>query len=308
MRRATVVGAGLAGASVARALAILGWRVTVLESAATPAAGASGLPAGLMSARFGKKPSVAPSAMALEAARVTRRELHHLSEGRDWAATGAVLMPTGEVDQTVCWVRPAALVHHWLSHPDIAVQCNTTVPNADALACLATEADAVVVCAGPHSKVMLPSLDVATVRGQVSMGPTESGEHWPEQPVRGDGTFIPAAPIDGTSLWLAAASYEHDRHDLAPSDQEHDQNRDRVRRLLGTTHPAAVRQLEAQFDAGQVRAWVGLRCTTRHRQPIAERVDVSFPGRVYVLTALGSRGITIAALLGQQLAQRIDSD
>ncbi len=43
-----VVGAGLAGASVAAALARRGWQVTVLDAAPEPAAGASGLPAGLL--------------------------------------------------------------------------------------------------------------------------------------------------------------------------------------------------------------------------------------------------------------------
>ena len=42
-----VLGAGLAGAATARALAERGWRVTVLDSADRCAAGASGLPAGL---------------------------------------------------------------------------------------------------------------------------------------------------------------------------------------------------------------------------------------------------------------------
>lgn len=46
-REAVIVGAGLAGAAVAHALATRGWRCTVLEAAAAPAQGASGNPAGL---------------------------------------------------------------------------------------------------------------------------------------------------------------------------------------------------------------------------------------------------------------------
>ncbi len=42
-----VIGAGLAGASVAAALAKRGWRVQILDQAASPAAGASSLPVGL---------------------------------------------------------------------------------------------------------------------------------------------------------------------------------------------------------------------------------------------------------------------
>ncbi|MBE0473651.1 FAD-dependent 5-carboxymethylaminomethyl-2-thiouridine(34) oxidoreductase MnmC [Rhodoferax sp.] len=43
-----VIGAGLAGASVAAALARRGWHVTVLDQAHAPASGASGLPVGLV--------------------------------------------------------------------------------------------------------------------------------------------------------------------------------------------------------------------------------------------------------------------
>ena len=46
-RRAVVVGAGLAGAAAAQALAQAGWQVTVLERHAAPAQEASGNPAGL---------------------------------------------------------------------------------------------------------------------------------------------------------------------------------------------------------------------------------------------------------------------
>ena len=45
--RCAIVGAGIVGASVAHALALRGWDVTVFDTALTPAGGASGLPVGL---------------------------------------------------------------------------------------------------------------------------------------------------------------------------------------------------------------------------------------------------------------------
>ena len=45
--RCAIVGAGIAGASVAHALARRGWQVTVFDQEVRPAGGASGLPAGL---------------------------------------------------------------------------------------------------------------------------------------------------------------------------------------------------------------------------------------------------------------------
>ena len=47
-RHAVIVGAGLAGCATALALARRGWRITLLDRGAEPAAGASGLPAGLV--------------------------------------------------------------------------------------------------------------------------------------------------------------------------------------------------------------------------------------------------------------------
>lgn len=302
MRRACIVGAGLAGACVAHALALRRWQVTVLDSAATPAQGASGLPAGLMSARTGKKPNAEPSPLALQAATATRQVLAQLQEGTDWAPSGAVVMPDGSLDTEVCWVKPAALVAHWLAHPNIRFKGGHVVGNSNDLLELTSDNDAVVVAAGAGSLALLPELGLHVVRGQVSMGLAGDDADWPARPVRGDGTFIPRVAIDGRPMWLSAASYVHDRFDNEPSDDEHAENRARVQRLIGQPHPDVVRHIDQQFEHREVRAWVGLRCTTRTRQPLARQVG----DKLFALTGLGSRGITLAALLGEQLAQEID--
>lgn len=88
--RCIVVGAGLAGASVAFSLAQRGWQVSVLERAAAPAAGASGLPAGLLA------PHVTPDDRPLS--RLTRagvqltlaRARVLLREGIDYRVTGVL--------------------------------------------------------------------------------------------------------------------------------------------------------------------------------------------------------------------------
>ena len=85
-----VVGAGLAGAAVAASLARRGWRVTVLDAAGTPAAGASGLPAGVLA------PHVSPDDSLLS--RLSRSGLRAmlqqagalLASGSDWQATGVL--------------------------------------------------------------------------------------------------------------------------------------------------------------------------------------------------------------------------
>lgn len=88
--RCVVIGGGLSGASVAFSLALRGWQVEVLDRAAEPAAGASGLPAGLVA------PHVSPDDRALSrlsrsGVRVTlQRARALLQEGLDWDPTGVL--------------------------------------------------------------------------------------------------------------------------------------------------------------------------------------------------------------------------
>lgn len=89
-RRCLIIGAGLAGASCAYSLAQRGWQVTVMDRAAEPASGASGLPAGIVS------PHVSPddrplSRLTRAGARATlTRATALLTEGVQFAATGVL--------------------------------------------------------------------------------------------------------------------------------------------------------------------------------------------------------------------------
>lgn len=60
IKKACVIGAGIAGASTAHRLALRGWQVTVLESAEHPASGASGNPAAIL------YPTLTPADQALD--------------------------------------------------------------------------------------------------------------------------------------------------------------------------------------------------------------------------------------------------
>lgn len=88
--RCVVVGAGLAGAAVAASLARRGWLVTVLDTAAEPASGASSLPAGVLA------PHVSPddgllSRLSRSGVRATLQQAEALlNTGSDWAATGVL--------------------------------------------------------------------------------------------------------------------------------------------------------------------------------------------------------------------------
>ncbi|MDD2712734.1 MAG: FAD-dependent 5-carboxymethylaminomethyl-2-thiouridine(34) oxidoreductase MnmC [Simplicispira sp.] len=88
--RCIVIGAGLAGVATAASLARRGWQVQVLDSGATPASGASGLPAGLFA------PHVSPDDNAY--ARISRSGVRAmlqqsqalLQDGIDWQPSGVL--------------------------------------------------------------------------------------------------------------------------------------------------------------------------------------------------------------------------
>lgn len=89
-RDCIVVGGGLAGAAVAFQLAQRGWRVTVLDQAEAPAAGASGLPAGLFAPHVSPDDSVL-SRLSRSGVRTTMQLAHTLlAAGYDWQHCGVL--------------------------------------------------------------------------------------------------------------------------------------------------------------------------------------------------------------------------
>jgi tRNA 5-methylaminomethyl-2-thiouridine biosynthesis bifunctional protein len=156
--RCVVIGAGLAGGAVAASLARRGWEVEVLEAADRPAAGASGLPVGMLA------PHVSPddallSRLTRAGIRATWQQLERLlAEGVDWRASGVLerraagddRMPEGWTAEGPneswhaspaqlaqaglspdavalwhargAWVRPSRLIEAWLALPTIRVR------------------------------------------------------------------------------------------------------------------------------------------------------------------------------------------
>lgn len=158
-----VIGAGLAGASVAAALARRGWLVEVLDAAPEPAAGASGLPAGLLVPHVSSDDSPR-SRLTRSGLRLMRTEAQRLLQaGQDWESDGVLEQrldgnpglparwpaegqqithsaPTGtEPWRTgmaampalwhaqAAWIKPARLVQAWLKHSGVTFRGNTKV-------------------------------------------------------------------------------------------------------------------------------------------------------------------------------------
>jgi tRNA 5-methylaminomethyl-2-thiouridine biosynthesis bifunctional protein len=154
--RCVVVGAGLAGASVAATLARRGWDVTVLDAAPQPAAGASGLPAGLVVPHVSGDDSPR-SRLSRAGVRLMLQEARRLlTEGQDWAPSGVlerrldghpglpsdwsdagceISRPAPPFDAApwhagclarpelwhtqAAWIKPARLVQAWLAQPEV---------------------------------------------------------------------------------------------------------------------------------------------------------------------------------------------
>lgn len=156
-----VVGGGLAGASVAQALARRGWQVRVLDAALAPAAEASGVPVGLMVPHVSTDDSPR-SRLSRAGIRLTLQQARALLvQGQDWGTTGVLerrpggfrgLPPTWPAQAmawsqpcndlladtawgaglprhapalwhaSAAWIKPAQLVKAWLAQPGVQFQ------------------------------------------------------------------------------------------------------------------------------------------------------------------------------------------
>jgi tRNA 5-methylaminomethyl-2-thiouridine biosynthesis bifunctional protein len=122
--------------------------------------------------------------------------------------------------------------------------------------------------------------------------------------VNGNGHFIPAVPWgeNGARIWLSGSTYEHDtpQHPQV-TPQGIAANLQRLQQLI----PAAAALLAAQHSAGQLQAWAGTRCTTQGRLPWVGAVSPAHAPGLYACTAMGSRGLSFAAVCGQHVASLV---
>ena len=130
-RRAVVIGAGLAGASAAYSLAQRGWQVTVLDRAGAPAAGASGLPAGVVAPHVSPDDRLLSQLSRSGVMATLARAADLLPEGVGWAASGVLerrLKDSRELPSD--WADPASPGHAWSRAADV-VQRNAAALSDD---------------------------------------------------------------------------------------------------------------------------------------------------------------------------------
>jgi tRNA 5-methylaminomethyl-2-thiouridine biosynthesis bifunctional protein len=120
----------------------------------------------------------------------------------------------------------------------------------------------------------------------------------------GHGHFVPAVPLregDGAGAgecWFSGATYVDSADaQAAHTDADEEANLQRLRELL----PAFADTLTQQVNQGQIRRFVGVRCTTPTRQPMVQALAAG----LWLCTGFGSRGLSHAPLAAEYLAQNL---
>ncbi len=176
-----------------------------------------------------------------------------------------------------------------------------------------------VVAAGHQLPALLPfaELPLYPVRGQVSHVPTTAGLSQLKSVLCYDGYLTPAH----NGAHCIGASYGRNQTDLAYRTDEQEQNRARLQACV------PQQRWPAEVDVSGAQARVGVRCASRDHLPVAGPVarlaaladhDVHAPADqqsalplhagLYVLGALGSRGLCSAPLCGELVASEICGD
>lgn len=233
-----VVGAGVAGAAVAHALAQRGVAVTVLERADSPAQAASGNPVAVFRPVISRDDN--------RATRLTRAAFLHdlrawaMLDGVEWARCGvlhlaknaeaaakqqqalaATMPPTdyaywveqeaarelanwpvaapGVYYPTAGWVVPGSLCRAWLDHPAIRVQTNCTVAHVSRVAAGWHVVDREGTILAETDAVVL-----ANARDALALVPEQ---RWPLNTVRGQITCLPPGSLPDIRRVIAREGY-----------------------------------------------------------------------------------------------------
>jgi tRNA 5-methylaminomethyl-2-thiouridine biosynthesis bifunctional protein len=320
-RRVAVVGGGIAGASVARAVRALGAEAVVYE-AETPGAGGSGNPAALVTPRldaglgpparlfaqafsravqlYAAHPDavIARGVLQLEAgprdaerfARIAASDLFEAGALAvlDAAETGRRLgeAASAALDQAAALVvEPARLLDAWLGDVRTA-----TVGG------LRREAGGWVLTDGDGETLDCADA-VVLAAGQATLALAPGA---PLRPVRGQASWAACDEVPPPVAWggYAAPTRDgvlfgatHDRDDPGTDVRAADHGRNLA--TLAVRLPELARRLEGRTLYGRA----SLRATTPDRLPLAGAF-----GEVLLLSGLGSRGFSLAPLLAEHVA------
>ena len=316
-----VIGAGLAGAACARALARAGFRVTVFEAQGAPASGASGNPIAILHPLVSSDHNLASQWVEV-GKKTTLRWLSELGGGNPKGSLGqscGVAQLNRDASDLVhwtadgAWIRPTQFVKACLSE---AIACGAQVIFNQEITALETTServslglknqsfDAAVVCTAQSTELLLPQaqLMLNALHGTVTSYSISQSESLPCV-ICADGYATPV--IDGQMV--VGASYERgdDTHDKSS-------NLDRLRVIC--------EPLAALCAASPSQDRRSTRSASLDRMPHVGRVlDANQPlkpsisqihqmprhPRLWVLGGLGSRGFSSAPLGAEIIAAQM---
>ena len=227
-----------------------------------------------------------------------------------WNANVASLDAATDHDGTACWQAK-----------DAQGQTLAEAPNV------------VVAAAFGGQGLLSPSLvpgeawPLRPVKGQMSLGAL-TGPPLAKRPQRQNGVFVPLYEDSGlpptwpARIWSIGSTYDRGDNTTHTTPEAHGRNAESLAAML----PAAATTLQHAEATGQLLGWSQVRCASLDRLPLAGAVpDVAalhslmdgagakrgrlplgdvprLPG-LFTLSALGSRGLTLALPMAQLLAQ-----
>ncbi len=181
---------------------------------------------------------------------------------------------------------------------------------------------------GERPAVPPAHLPLRPVKGQMSLGPL-CGAPLAERPRRNDGVFVPLYEDSGlppawpARLWAVGSTYARGDASTDLSPEAHEANAHRLQPLC----PPAVERMRQLQASGELLGWAQVRCASLDRLPLAGAVPDEaalrqhWQGRkrltlgevprrpgLYLLTALGSRGLTLAHPCAALLAAQIEGE
>lgn len=339
-KRVAILGAGIAGAACAQALARRGVEAIVLEAAPTLGAGASGNPAGLVMPRLDRGEGAlnevflaaylhaiatyeetdgAFTPCGVEEAPDARGALADLLADPplplDWFAA----LPNGDaLHPRAGLVRPGVAIAGMLR--EARLMCEAPVASLEAADAgwvlrapdgrAMLKADAVVLACGPALKRFAASqfLPLDLSRGQIEWGDGPALVH-----ARTRGAYV--APFDDGVLFGAT----FDKVDDDAPTQADAESRARNLSALALLAPEIAAKIGALNSRAALRvttpdrapvagllpnaeAWLAQYADIAHGRPIMTNAQPPAHAGVYVIGGLGARGLTLAPLLGERIA------
>ena len=322
--RIAIVGAGIAGAALARAFRAQGLEAKVFDRASSEA---PGLPAALAAPRLdaGLGPIAALFAQAARRAgdlyaalpeAIISRGAIQLAVGRKDCArfekiAASDLFAPGELGllgsqgvpewfqsgpgmsglriETALVVSPKVIIRSW--NDSVWRQTVSRLERKegswlllDATGNLLLEAEVVCLAAGMGTALLAPGLDLLPVRGQATFA---RGVSWPVATLFG-GYVVPTG--EGV---VFGATHERGDPDTAVRAADDQKNLAAV--------SAVLPELASRLAQARLTGWAGVRATTSDFLPLAGAAGADAPG-LFVLSGLGSRGFCMAPLLAEHVA------